>query len=69
MSNLVLRIRRRSTDPWIQNHHAGGWKVRSSDKSAWIPMTTFNTVIMNPDFNPNLLADPISNPMWLSLKV
>lgn len=66
--DLVLRIRRRPEEPWIQNHHVGGWKVRNEQNTGWIDMNPANTQIANPDFDPNKVPDPETNPAWLNMK-
>ena len=67
MDNLILRIRRKPTEPWTQNHHLGGWKVRNSSNTWWINMHPKNTFLANPEFNPKQLPDEINNPKWLKV--
>lgn len=49
MSNISLRVRASSTDPWITNFIRGGWKVRKYDNSGYLQMTQANTRIRNSD--------------------
>jgi len=61
MANSILLRARDSDGSWIENFHLGAWLMRNEDNTAWVPMTTANTRIANPDYDPNDL-DSI---MWL----
>lgn len=67
MSSVLLRIRSSLNEPFITNHHLGGWKVRDTTNTGWVDMHLGNTKVKNPDFNDRL---PISdeNPFWLDTR-
>tara|TARA_Y100001963_G_C6692030_1_gene405068 strand:- start:59 stop:268 length:210 start_codon:yes stop_codon:yes gene_type:complete len=67
MSKVLLRIRSSLAEPFIANHHLGGWKVRDADNKLWIDMHLGNTKVYNPDFN-DKLPESESNPRWLDTR-
>ena len=67
MPDVLLRIRSALTEPFITNHHVGGWKVRNSENTGWVDMHVDNTKVYNPDFNESLPESP-SNPKWLNTR-
>lgn len=49
MSKIALRVRKRPTDPWVENFIKGGWKVRVYANDGYLLMTQANTRIRNSD--------------------
>ena len=66
-AEILLRIRSSLSEPYIANHHLGGWKVRNADNTGWVDMSVANTKVYNPNFNESL-PESESNPRWLKTR-